>query len=145
MLPNINKEERSILIALGPSNVPQTAKYISEETGIGRGGVHVILARMKDAGLLSLSLETLPADAVGLREPRRLYCVTDAARMYLLPADFLQACREECVRSTLTSVPLKFQFLAQRNMRSLDDVHDWMQKTRTKFVELVSIYGGNGK
>lgn len=145
MLPNLNKDERTILAALGPSNVPQTAKYISEETGIGMGGVHVILARMKDAGLVISSLETLPPTSVGLREPRRLYCASDVARMYLLPEEFLQVCREECVRSTLTSVPLKFQFMAQRNMRSLDDVHDWMQKTRTEFVELVSIYGGNSK
>lgn len=51
---------------------------------------------------------------------------------YPLPAPFLAICREEVVRSSLTSLPRKLDFAKERGM-TLEQVHQWMVDTRNAF------------
>ena len=40
------------------------------------------------------------------------------------------AIRDELIRYRLLSIPLKFDFMRERGMKDLDEVHDWMVGVR---------------
>lgn len=58
-----------------------------------------------------------------------------------VPDEFLAICREELVRGTLTSLPLKVAFAKQRGM-PFEQVDVWMQATRAAFRTAVEAAGG---
>lgn len=51
--------------------------------------------------------------------------------------EFLKICQDEVFRSSLTSHPRKFAFMREMEMTEIDQVHDWMRKTRKNFEEAV--------
>jgi len=59
-----------------------------------------------------------------------------------IPDEFLAICREELVRGTLTSLPLKVAFAKQRGM-TFEQVDTWMQSTRAAFRAAVEAAGGS--
>jgi len=61
----------------------------------------------------------------------------EPVKSHSMSADFLAICKEELERGTLTSHPLKWEFAKRRGMTSLDEVHDWMAKTRDAFKDAV--------
>jgi exonuclease VII small subunit len=52
-------------------------------------------------------------------------------------AELEEAIRDELIRRTLTSQPLKFEFMRQRGMRYLDEVHEWMFAVSKRLEDLV--------
>ena len=51
---------------------------------------------------------------------------------------FLQACQDEIVRGNLTSMPRKVQFMKDRDMKTIEEVHDWMKTTRETFEKMTA-------
>ena len=49
----------------------------------------------------------------------------------------LHILKEEVARGKLFSLPNKIRFMHERNMKDLEEVHEWMKQTRTKFENLV--------
>jgi hypothetical protein len=74
----------------------------------------------------------------GMKPIRR---AIEVSRAESVPERFLDICREELARGKLTSLPLKGEFAAPRGM-TLEEVTDWMLKTRRAFVDAVE---GAGK
>ena len=54
-----------------------------------------------------------------------------------IPNNWLEICSEEVKRGNLTSLPKKLEFAVERGLKNIDEVHEWMLKTRTNFVEMV--------
>lgn len=67
-------------------------------------------------------------------------CVTELlAKTAGMTADeFMAICRDELERGSLTSMPLKLEFMRRRGFASVDEVHDWMQTTRQRFADAVT-------
>lgn len=55
---------------------------------------------------------------------------------YILNKD-IEVLKNELVRGTLLSTPLKIQFMKKYNMSTIDEVENWMSQTRKEFKELV--------
>lgn len=49
----------------------------------------------------------------------------------------LHILKEEVARGKLFSLPNKIRFMYERNMKDLEEVHEWMKQTRTAFENLV--------
>lgn len=64
-----------------------------------------------------------------------------ASEARTVPDEFLAICREELVRGTLTSLPLKVAFAKQRGM-TFEQVDAWMRETRRAFRAAVEAAGG---
>ena len=48
--------------------------------------------------------------------------IADKARI----AELESAIRDELIRGRLLSLPVKIEFMHERGMKDLDEVHDWM-------------------
>lgn len=61
---------------------------------------------------------------------------------FTIPEPFLAICQEELRRSSLTSLPLKLEFMRERGLPDLDAVNDWMRRTRQAFESAIKTQAG---